>query len=543
MARFVPRSGTWKFLAISVGCVVLCMGAMLTYAQDRDLSAPHDVSNGIDCNSCHVPFGGAPNPTPPGWISNSVCRSCHNGTQASEMSPHLAGGGATVAWCTDCHNPHQHQPDYPHDYIRDPVRTPNSGSRALSWRFDGDFLHGATGVDRPYDGICETCHTQTAYHRNTAGGNHTHNATQSCTSCHRHQSGFQGACDSCHGAPPATGAHVAHFSLGASAASYGATAVDNLSTPTGYAFACGTCHPYDENLHNNGTVDVELASALAQPGTMKSRSPLTATYVPGGTLHSDANGITYTEGSCSNVYCHSGQTVSSPGPVGPPLLGNDGLPLVDARGNLRYDYYPLSTSTAYSSISWGDANPGCTGCHGNTPRTSAPDVMAGTGDTHSWIDEGGWEWLHAWNMGFSPISCRTCHYGTVTSAPTVTRDAMYVAQYPSLPIDNKSMHVNGVRDVIFDPVNLQNYRRNSYSLASTSWDPQTRTCSTVPCHLNQTQPEWGKPYRGEGWGSVECDQCHHYSGYWATRDTRTEHPLVESQSCGECHLDPHNSNR
>jgi predicted CxxxxCH...CXXCH cytochrome family protein len=505
-------------------------------AQERDLQPPHDPSNGIDCTSCHVPFGSAPLPTPPDWISNNVCKSCHiDGGSAPAMDVHQAGGGVTVAWCTDCHNPHMHQPDYPHDYIKTAIRTPNSGFRALAWRNGSDFLHGATGVTQPYDGICETCHTQTAYHRNNASGDHGHNADVSCTTCHRHQSGFQGACDSCHDAPPATGAHLTHFSLGTSSASYGRTAVDHLSTVSGYAFACGVCHPYDESLHNNGTVDVRLYEATATPGTMKALSPPSAGYVPGGTVYVDGRGISYTLGTCSNVYCHSAKTKASPGPVSQPLRLPNGRPALDPQGNLTYDPYPFSTGRAYQAIGWGAASPGCAGCHQAIPRTQDPQVVAATVDSHSHIDPSAREVLHPSNMGWEPMSCRTCHYNTVRVAPTVPRGAGGWSEYPALPIADKSLHVNGTNDVAFDAVDPVVYG-STFSLAQTTWNADTGTCSTVPCHLHQNNPRWGLPYRRTV--ILECDQCHRISHGWGLQAERS-HPEVGEQSCVECHVDRH----
>ncbi len=60
-----------------------------------------------------------------------------------------------------------------------PVRLfARSGVRSLA---DGDAT---------YDGICEVCHTQTAYHRNNNSGEHDHFAGQQCTLCHQHDNGF-----------------------------------------------------------------------------------------------------------------------------------------------------------------------------------------------------------------------------------------------------------------------------------------------------------------------------------------------------------------
>jgi predicted CxxxxCH...CXXCH cytochrome family protein len=260
-------------------------------------------------------------------------------------------------------------------------------------------------------------------------------------------------------------------------------------------------------------------------------------------VYVDGRGISYTLGTCSNVYCHSAKTKASPGPVSNPIMAG-GLPVLDANGNLTYDPYPVLYGRSYQDVGWGGAALGCNGCHQTIPRTSTPGVAAGTADSHSWIDEYGYDNLHAWNMGFEPISCRTCHYQTVAAAPPVPRDFMGVALYPDVPITGKNAHVNGVSDVVFDGVDPFVYNAWSgpvtYSLASTTWDAGSRTCSSVPCHLNQPQPEWGKPYRWYG-TTHECDQCHHYAS-WPSRNDGT-HPDLEGRTCIECHTDPHGNGR
>ncbi|MCP4681025.1 MAG: hypothetical protein GY864_01665 [Desulfobacterales bacterium] len=45
----------------------------------------------------------------------------------------------------------------------------------------------------PYNGICQTCHTETNYHRNNDSEDHTHGSPPpppSCTFCHGHMDGF-----------------------------------------------------------------------------------------------------------------------------------------------------------------------------------------------------------------------------------------------------------------------------------------------------------------------------------------------------------------
>ena len=45
----------------------------------------------------------------------------------------------------------------------------------------------------------------------------------------------------------------------------------------------------------------------------------------------------------------------------------------------------------------------------------------------------------------------------------------------------------------------------SFSLATSTYDPSTKTCSSVACHLVE-QPSWGRPYVYAA--SLTCNACH-----------------------------------
>jgi predicted CxxxxCH...CXXCH cytochrome family protein len=384
-----------------------------------------------------------------------------------------------------------------------------------------DFIHGAPD----YDGVCEICHTQTNYYRNSADGNHTHNAGTNCLICHSHLNGFMsgaggGSCNGCHGAPPASGAHGAHFGGTVEQASYGT--VENLSTPDTYIYSCGTCHPSSSSsYHNNGTVDLELYDPSAPAGTIKSLNPAEASYDPATS-------------TCSNVYCHSATTWSST-TVGTPIMESN-VPVLDGNGNLTYPPYTVTEAKQYVAMNWDGSSLDCNGCHRNGPQTSVPTVSAGVGQSHGWIDDWGYEDLHAWNMASDPLTCRTCHYNTVTAEQTWSRDSWDITTYDDVVIADRSHHVNGMVDVLFDPVNTVAVRDSVISLAASSYDVNSRTCSSVPCHLEQLTPEWGKPYRW--WETAECDQCHNYTGWFGNERSMTSpsnHIDVTNHNCIDCH--------
>jgi predicted CxxxxCH...CXXCH cytochrome family protein len=356
-------------------------------------------------------------------------------------------------------------------------------------------------------------------------------------------------CAGCHGYPPATGAHVAHFGLAGAATSgqYGETTVlqdrypsaGPTTAPAVYAFGCGNCHPVDSGRHFDGNVDVELYSAIAPPTSIKARSASTAAYDPAS-------------GTCSNVYCHSS------GQESPKFV----------------------TTPGWAS----GAKLSCTGCHTNPP--SYPSGGAGTGDanTHVVVADDGWYFGHflglpgPWHgskhgaaMGpgddAAPMTCQTCHFDTTDPSNTAPGGFYYLdtsGDYlpPGVDPSNTNCtvchkantaaplgtgkvlplrHVNGARDVVFDPRTtmpeapalpwlpagaarptkpywatawntmvpagaVSSGGTVSFDLAGASYDSMNKTCSNVACHLSQTQVQWGtSPV-----GFATCDACHQY---------------------------------
>ncbi len=333
-----------------------------------------------------------------------------------------------------------------------------------------------------------------------------------------HASIVSGGCSYCHDSPPQTGTHLVHFnSAPTNTLTYGDTTIN--STADAYRFGCGNCHPLNPSKHMNGTVDVELYDPTAPVGSIKAKNPVTASYTPGASISTYtinvSGSVSYSNGICDNVYCHSGKAVSS-GPVGLPLTGLNGAPILDANGNLTYAPYTVTISRSYKTTpAWGTNSTGtnstyvtCTECHQFPLTTSSPSVEAGVGDSHQWIDSQGYGNLHAWNMGslgFAPISCRTCHANTVTQPNTWSRNAFDVTTYGPVPLADRRSHVTGSPDVTFDIVDPISYTK-PYDLSGAAYDPGTKTCSNVSCHLLQTTVVWGSPYRYND--PNECNVCH-----------------------------------
>jgi predicted CxxxxCH...CXXCH cytochrome family protein len=48
----------------------------------------------------------------------------------------------------------------------------------------------------------------------------------------------------------------------------------------------------------------------------------------------------------------------------------------------------------------------------------------------------------------------------------------------------------------------------SFDLSGAAWNPTTKTCSNVACHMADTQPVWGRPYEYFTNGGATCYRCH-----------------------------------
>ena len=148
---------------------------------DQAHDDPHEVSEGISCNSCHTRPPVIPSPKPEWWTSDHMCKSCHVETGfAAPVQSHL---GTDTLTCSICHNPHFHQPQYERYFIRN--GNPVDESEHMLFNHATDFIHGAPN----FDGICEICHTQTDYYRSNGTGLE-HYPGSNCLDCHSHWNGF-----------------------------------------------------------------------------------------------------------------------------------------------------------------------------------------------------------------------------------------------------------------------------------------------------------------------------------------------------------------
>jgi DNA-binding beta-propeller fold protein YncE len=220
--------------------------------------APLCVNSGnVECTTCHAPHGadsgGVYDGAGDGMLlraanDDTLCRTCHT------AHTNHAVAGARQPGCRDCHDVH------------DPASTNLSlvsrsiNGTPISFQTDtpglNDFIH-SDHDPVSYDGVCEVCHTGTAYHRNNPSGDHSHYAGQVCTTCHPHNAGFMptgGSCTDCHGQPQDNGDGVP---AGGRRAITGEFPVSNAHAHYGAALdgaACVLCHSM--TTHMDGYVDL-----------------------------------------------------------------------------------------------------------------------------------------------------------------------------------------------------------------------------------------------------------------------------------------------
>ena len=487
---------------------------------ERHIDGVLDVN--LACNSCH---GDATSPAPP------VDTQRQNATSLRTVGAHRSHL-ATSSWrapvtCDDCHvvptrfdDPGHIDPS-PAELTWSPIASARGGTPSWNGVTCSNDCHGQTingGTNKTpewtrVDGTqaaCGTCHSlpPAAPHPQNPNCSTCHaaviNASGAIIDAALHINGIveaSQACGSCHAVPPVTGTHLLHVGT-QGARSYGSlSTAASVTNPTGYAFGCGQCHPLEPARHmNGGRAEVELYNPAAPAGSLKLRSPL-ATYTPGATTLYDDAGVAYTQGSCGNVYCHSGPTYATPAAVPRP-----GVDFAFAGYPVSYPAYAVDVSRGFATVTWGGASPGCGGCHGFPLRTSEPSVRAGVGQSHSMVGAAGLESGHAFNHNGTPLACRTCHHDTVTALST-TGKVGGLTTYGPVPIAGWAQHVNGLPDVAFDTVNPVAVSGVTQSLAGAAYQQATATCSNVSCHKSQTAVKNGHPFRPDQ-VSIECNVCH-----------------------------------
>lgn len=231
------------------------------------LLSVHMIKAGmVECLTCHqvhgADSGGANDGRGDGMLlrganDDANCRACHTRHKSHDAAGDWQPG------CLECHDVHDGDNDNVALIAQTVAGSPVSfvdGRDACNGEWD--LIHG---LCRPptYDGICETCHTATDFHRNNGLGDHQHHADVRCTICHPHSTGFLttiDVCTDCHGETPdgfefpnRAGSHAVH--------------ITGANGP--HIAECATCHPpEDATTHMDGAVSFASGRDANRDGTV-----------------------------------------------------------------------------------------------------------------------------------------------------------------------------------------------------------------------------------------------------------------------------------
>lgn len=272
--KITPKLYIFTGGVVLTGSVFLLTGGMMFDDEDPAFNPSHQ------CSYCHaVHNGDGPSLT----IEQDVeilCLTCHGPGGISELKAavHTNRDGSIYPpfsmSCIDCHDQHNELDNWQgginlknvgkslDDTWLARIDTPNSGVREVVFESRGTevgdpSLHSFADRDEDnngyFDGVCETCHTETRYHRND-GSRVSHNDGKTCVSCHPHDAGFipvAGACVDCHSVAQDNGDNVPPGGRRAVVGEFGLSSHHVMTDPIDSA-DCLACHDLSE--HQQGYV-------------------------------------------------------------------------------------------------------------------------------------------------------------------------------------------------------------------------------------------------------------------------------------------------
>lgn len=438
--------------------------------------------------------------------------------------------------------------------------SPKTGSKTVKL-FNTTGNNSYADGDATYTGVCEVCHTETAYHQNTSAGDHAHNAGTKCTNCHFHTEGFKGTgCDSCHGYPP-----VADTATGGPDGLVNSPGVTGSVTAGAHGthvntkgFECEQCHVNSVGTgpeHNNGapqsiSIGFSLFSGTYLGGIYDGQA--TANYD-----NSEVNTTVMNTGSltCDNLYCHSNAA---------PF---DGVNVYEAPAwdgsvtcaSCHDEGGSITTLSAKHGVHTDESRYAfpCEKCHDQTANgsTSIKNESYHVNNTKDIIFTGGGSYnagtractntyCHSDAAGGAPnvavafsdavtMDCTSCHDGRTGDLTEMTTNgherlvsSNWVRQYKcyychddtmnsSNNIKDLTKHVNETKDVV---INSNWYVTGS---PDPTYDSGTKVCDNTYCHSDGTSVN--PDIKAVAWtdGRMKCNSCHgHADG-----------------TCTECHSD------
>lgn len=445
--------------------------------------------------------------------SSQLCIDCHALASHSSQTTRSTKYGNWAVDCLTCHTPHQ-TPNV--KLIRPAIFTPSSGLMSINLRVtdpaggtnpQNSLLGAFDASGAPYnDGVCESCHTKTLYHRNDATGSHAHNQGARCTGCHSHVRGFKSTnCIDCHNSPPTIGKHrFKHDEVWDSTSGNAPVAYADGSshaTPTQYGYACSKCHA---GVHENDKLTPNHDGTQAKPWAVEvvfngrnENGSYAANYNAFTDAGSDGQYYSWSNGSCTNTYCHSNAN-------------------------------PIGGANAPVNVSWNQSTPtNCSSCHeliafGDTTGDATALSKSHAKHIQSLASETGYA-----------FRCDECHADTIRDNPS----APWLMTTADLK--DKRFHVDENKTVKF-----------STTLGSTTIDQSSGTyaaasCGATYCHSPGTKTaNFDPPNVTLTWGTTaSCHSCHGGNAASAFPIATGKHAnhisnaalLGVTFTCGTCH--------
>ncbi|MFQ5491729.1 MAG: hypothetical protein ACE5GE_13505, partial [Phycisphaerae bacterium] len=362
----------------------------------------------------------------------------------------------------------------------------------------GSFDDGDPAND---DGICQVCHTATAFHVHDGSGM-VHNDATDCTACHEHRIGFripegESSCIACHSQPQGPRSAVVAPD-GSGAHHLGAEPMRDSD--------CLKCH--DMTLHREGNVRLwqnpnapsTVIELTGQPLTDPAESDKLIPFCT--SCHSSTGHSTHAVGGAWQPSCGTCHDLHNPANTNLRYIS----PKIFNQTLSQFQDVVLTGRTGPGSFSDGvGANDGvCQVCHTGTKF----HLHDGSGASHNaGVDCTA---CHAHNAGFLPVdstSCIACHSSPQGSRPAVINadgtGGHHLGTGPLVDADcagchDTSQHQQGVVRLWTNPANP------SVAFAA-SGDPDQLSPFCGTCHGGLTSPTTHTT--GASWEPA-CMECH-----------------------------------
>ena len=303
----------------------------------------------------------------------------------------------------------------------DPVtyRWASTGTSAAVKFLDATGTNSFADAVAPADGICQVCHTKTAYWKADGTGT-SHNSGAKCTTCHPHSEGFKASgCDQCHGYPPINTATLVFKDKDSNWVTSDSTSAGAHAVHVAKYSQCQTCHT--GGMTSAATGDNKINIGFNLGGDLGGRydgntaRPVYPTAVGAGSFTTITGGNTL---ACSSLYCHSsgqGNTANNATPsYATPTWTNP------ASGDCGTCHLTTTIASGSHSQHIGSGlSMGCNDCHSNVASngswiSSAVHVNKLIEVTNSYTAGG------TPGNGYGQCNARACHGGDGVTAQSPT---------------------------------------------------------------------------------------------------------------------------